>query len=278
MLFGRLSCSLLMMSLLLPACTGGQALSDSAAKQSCPKKSFSSQQGNIPLLLVNEHGADQSHAVWFIAEHTGEGVNRFVKQADQYTDIITEQIAIEVEKLSGKKPYVLIAEIPRNQIDFNRPVELAVESHRLRACYQDFHAEAARLVKEIDQRWQRGYLLDVHGQSRFPDKIMRGTRNGQTIMQLRAREGDQVYTGAAGLFGKLQAVGYPVMPAAGERELFYIGGYMLKTYGSHQPNGIDAVQIEIGRDFRVDQSRRSLLIKDVAAALVSRMRDIEILQ
>jgi len=108
-------------------------------------------------------------------------VKRFVSLADQYTDVISEQIADEFYKLTDKKPYLLIAELPRSQIDFNRPPSLSYESKRMAACHKQFHDEATKLVTEIKQRWKEGYLLDVHGQSKFPDQLIRGTRNGMTL-------------------------------------------------------------------------------------------------
>lgn len=30
----------------------------------------------------------------------------------------------------------------------------------------------------------------------------------------------------------------------------YLGGYIVRTYGSHQGNGIDAIQLEFGSDLR----------------------------
>jgi len=245
--------------------------------QGCPVMAFSSSQGNIPLLLTNEHGANRNHFIESIPEREGNGVAKFIKLADQYTDVITEELAQEIEQISGYKPYLLIAEIPRSQIDFNRPNRLAYELYKMKHCYEDFHVEAQRLVSEIKDRWGRGYLLDVHGQSKFPDKIIRGTRNGLTIKELRKRMGDDEYKLKNSLFGQLSAKEYPVMPKGSDEEKFYIGGYMLKKYGSQNASGIDAVQIEIGREFRVDETKKNKLIKDLAQSLVYRLENLQLI-
>jgi len=117
---------------------------------------------------------------------------------------------------------------------------------------------------------QEGYLLDVHGQSKFPDQLIRGTRNGTTVKHLIEKEG-KVYAGENGLFGLMEIKGYSILPKHNGYEEVYIGGYMLKQYGSHQPNGIDAVQLEIGRNYRNTAEKRDQIAKDVALSLVKRM-------
>jgi N-formylglutamate amidohydrolase len=248
----------------------------------CPQAAFTSMQGDFPLILTNEHGADRTHIIQGIPERTGVGadnrkINRFVRATDHYTDQITLGIAAEIERLIGLKPYVLIAKLNRAQIDFNRPAKLAYERPELKPCYDDFHGEMNSLVKQVKQQWKYAYLLDIHGQSKFPNHLIRGTRNGLSLSQLRQREGEGAYRSDKGLFGLLKAKGYLVLPRDGTQETVYKGGYMLKTYGSQHEWGVDAVQIEIGRSLRNDSSEREIIAKDIAEALVQRLKAIEIL-
>ena len=36
----------------------------------------------------------------------------------------------------------------------------------------------------------------------------------------------------------------------GQEQAGFTGGYIVKTYGRHQPDGIDAMQWELGADYR----------------------------
>lgn len=70
-----------------------------------------------------------------------------------------------------------------------------------------------------------------------------------------------------GVFGQLEANGFRVFPAndvpprGTSEDAGYSGGYTVFTYGSHNRDGIDAVQIEFGARSRerivLDSSARS---------------------
>jgi hypothetical protein len=108
----------------------------------------------------------------------------------------------------------------------------------------------------------------VHGQQKDPEALMRGTQNGRSVARLLARAGVPAVTGPNGLFGQLEADGFKVFPAndvppdgTGENGGFN-GGYTLTTYGSHNADGIDAVQMEFGSRYR----RRDTVDTAAAAA------------
>lgn len=240
-------------------------------KDKCVIPAYFFQKGDYPLFLSNEHGANKSQIIAGIPLRKGRGVKKFNDKADWYTAEITLKVAQAFERLTGKKPYVLIAKIHRSQIDFNRSAKLSYEHSSLKPCYEDFHRVARTIVDEIKQRWKKGYLLDIHGQNKFPDSLIRGTFNGLTVTKLRQREGDNVYQKEQGLFGRLAGLGYQVMPEFLQKERVYRGGYMVKNYGSHKSDGIDAIQLEIGKHYRKDLSVRKKLILDIAGTLQQRM-------
>src|SRR5207249_9523577 len=98
-------------------------------------------------------------------------------------------------------------------------------------------------------------LVDIHGEGQEPDTIHRGTQNGRTVSRLLGRQGSEALAGPARIFGWLEDAGYDVVPPTtapptAREDPRYVGGYTVQTYGSHQPNGIDAIQIEIGSTFR----------------------------
>lgn len=86
---------------------------------------------------------------------------------------------------------------------------------------------------------------------------------------LLRRSGPESLAGPDSLFGALARAGYRVHPAdEGEEASSYWGGPIVKTYGSHQPDGIDAIQVEVGRNLRTDPAKRQKLARDLAAAIL----------
>jgi hypothetical protein len=125
-----------------------------------------------------------------------------------------------------------------------------------RPYYDYYHRSIRRFIDEIRSRYPAGLLIDVHGQKKDPSVVMRGTQNGRTVARLLERAGVPAVTGANGIFGQLEANGLNVYPANGvppagtSENGGYSGGYTVGTYGSHAPDGIDAVQMEFGTRYR----------------------------
>lgn len=225
------------------------------------------QKGDVPILLTSPHGASKSQLLPDVPLRTGKQVKRFVNRADQHTDKITLDVSTAL-KAKNLKPYVVVAGINRAQIDFNRISKYAYENPKAAKCYQRYHELIGTAIKEIRSLWSQGLMFDIHGQSKYNQyEILRGTRNQQTIKALLERYSKDVTESENGFFSVLRQQAYVVHPAQGEKERFYYGGYTLKTYGSHNDEGIDAIQIEINRDIRVDKKRRKTLVEDLTVAI-----------
>jgi predicted deacylase len=71
---------------------------------------------------------------------------------------------------------------------------------------------------------------------------------------LLARAGVAALQGPNSLLGVLAARGLRVHPPIGaatlKEDARYAGGYTVHRYGSHNPDGIDAIQLELGRQQR----------------------------
>ena len=64
--------------------------------------------------------------------------------------------------------------------------------------------------------------------------------------EVEDRYGDDAVVGRNSLFGQLQAAGYEVFPPNtpvrdAREDTRYNGGYTVETYGSHNPDGVDAI-------------------------------------
>jgi hypothetical protein len=216
-------------------------------------------EGTLPIILTVPHGGRR--AIPGVAERNidgkpgGKGA-RYVKGIDTNTDILALRIAKEIEQITGKKPYMVMAKFQRKYIDANRSPEIAMDDPGARLYYDYYHNAVRRFIDEIHGKYPAGLLIDVHGQGFDPDVIMRGTHNGGSVTQLLRRAGFPAVTGPNGIFGQLEANGFKVFPGnnvppLGKYENAGLnGGYTVGFYGSDMPNGIDAVQMEFGTNYR----------------------------
>jgi N-formylglutamate amidohydrolase len=230
------------------------------------------QRGQIPVILVAPHG----------------GLVRIPGVPDRkagvtVTDTGTAELALLISqrvtaKLGGK-PYLVVAQFVRKNADANRPAAEAFEADAARPHYEAFHAAARAAVDECRTRFGGAILIDVHGQARVPDAIVRGTRNGKTVSRLLERSGAEALTGPDSIPGRLAAAGYQILPVAedgpaGEpamgRETFFDGGFIVASYGSHNANGVDAIQLEFGKMRRDDPIKLARDVGDAIAAFVRR--------
>jgi N-formylglutamate amidohydrolase len=222
--------------------------------------------GTLPLLLTVPH--DGTEAVPGVPRRTAGVLAR-----DTATWRVARATADALVELLGGRPYLVAARFARRHIDANRPPEVAYESPLAAPVYDAYHERVAAYVAEVRARFPHGaLLLDVHGQAAHPNVLLRGTQDGLTVPALLGRAGDAALSGPFSIFGQLAARGYPVAPAPNAplgqppETLGYRGGYTVVRYGSQRPSGIDAIQIEIGADWRQAATIPGLAY-DLAAAL-----------
>jgi N-formylglutamate amidohydrolase len=253
--------------LLLPAGLDGNAARAPGQTPAEVAKFLFLQRGDLPILLAAPHGGRQQPPG--VPERQGVGVFRFNAFRDENTAELTERLAADLERTLGGKPYVVIARFDRKYVDANRPAEGAFESAKARPYYQAYHGALDEFCRAIRKKWGAGLLLDIHGQSLYPDAILRGTNDGETVAQLVKRHGRAALSGPKSLLGALEKASYAVQPRTGtnERESKYIEGYTVKAHGSHQKHGIDAMQLEIGSNLR-----QPAALNRTAAALAAAVR------
>lgn len=209
------------------------------------------QRGDLPIILSAPHGGREivDHA----AQRIGVGVKMFNPVPDLSTDRLTYQLADAIEKKSGKRPYVIVARFHRKYVDANRRQSRAYESERAKSAYETFHQSIAQSCAEVVERWGRGVLLDVHGQSTHRQAIVRGTSDGKTTSHLVNRFGMQALIGRQSLIGHFASNDLPVLPEVDSAEpepSQYDGGFIVNAYGSRNGGTIDAIQLEVGMDLR----------------------------
>jgi len=228
-------------------------------------------QGTLPILVTAPHGGRE--AIPGIEPRQDKASveayrkwGGFQRGGDANTDSLAQGIAAEITKLTGKEPYLVVAKFLRRYVDANRPPELGLDSPKARPYYDYYQQSVRGFVDEIGRNYPAGLLIDVHGQSKDPEVIMRGTLNGRAVERLLRRAGVQAVTGPNGLYGQLEANGFKIFPGndvpprGRSEDAGFNGGYTVYLYGSHNRAGIDAVQMEFGSRYRhkavLDKSAR----------------------
>lgn len=229
------------------------------------------QKGTLPIIVSAPHGGRKM--LPDVPPRQGKGILNFQTILDSNTVELTEQFTAELEKQLDGKPWVVVAHFERKYLDVNRASEHGCESDRAKPYYDLYHASLQAACKAVKTRFGKGLLLDIHGQGEFPEAICRGTRNGKTVKLLQDRDGWAALTGKRSVLGRLQRMGYKVLPScdADEKtreEPKYSGGHIVDTYGSHTGYGIDAIQLEFGSDLRAKQKNRyAETARDLATAV-----------
>jgi N-formylglutamate amidohydrolase len=239
-----------------------------------PDELVSVQRGSIPVVISIPHGGRADIAG---AEERTLGIRSRDVATDEVGLLVVQELTAEL----GGKPYYVMAQFSRRYADANRGPGLreeeAYESAAARAHYEAYHRALREYVDEVRERFGGGILIDIHGQSRRPGQIVRGTVRGQTVTAMLERHGLEALIGPDSIFGQLHEMGYEVEPQVSDPENspadeeIYIGGYIVRAYGSHSDNGIDSIQVEIGRDHRREDVRRQTA-EDLAKAIAVYVR------
>jgi N-formylglutamate amidohydrolase/glutamine amidotransferase PdxT len=253
-------------------CGSVNAESISIKPETKPHPLVTSIAGGLPLILSAPHGGRD--AVPEVPVRLGNGVKLFKPQSDSETDKLTEELADAIAKLTGKRPYVVIARFHRKFLDVNRPPELAYESDLAKPVYDAYHRSLAAARQEIIDRWGGGILLDIHGQAAALNSIYRGTQNGKTTTHLVARFGQDSLTGERSLFGRLAGQGFNVIPPINSQnpEDLYSGGHTVSTCGSASGGNFDAIQLELGTHLR-SVEQRPKTVEKMAHAITAFAKD-----
>jgi N-formylglutamate amidohydrolase len=230
-------------------------------------------QGTLPVLLTCPHDGTEVPAGVPRRTRTGSpaGCPVFETNRDLCTREVVTGTAQRLLDLTGEAPSVVIAEYGRRFIDGNRARECAFEPPDAQPTdaqqfYDEYHDTIRRLVDEIRaENGGLGLLFDIHGTAGIaedPADLYLGTVNGETVARL-LRADPQAMRRRRSLHGFLETAGYTVVAETPR----LIGGYTVRTYGSGNPDGLDAIQIEIAAPLRKRPPQREALIEHLALAI-----------
>lgn len=229
-----------------------------------------SSKGTLPLILSVPHDGGE-----FLGLLPVRKKGALVRDAG--TRELAERVASILEARTGKRPYLVIARFSRKYLDANRSEQDAMESEDALPAYKAYHDQITTYIAELKAKFPAGSLLvDVHGQSDDPNTTFRGTLAGLTAKALLGRYGQASLQGEKSIIGVLAARGYSVNPPVGAETLRedprFSGGYTVFNYGSQRPEGIDAIQLEFGKNHRAN----GRMAEDLAEALIVFMTEYEL--
>ena len=218
--------------------------------------------GQLPIIISAPHGG--LFRIPNIEARQGKGMETgpkgFFIGRDGGTEELAHDVVEAIEAKFGRRPYLVISSVDRKYLDPNRPADIAYEDSDAKPVYDRYHDALAEQCRSIVNEFRGGLLLDIHGQGSKRDTVFRGTNNGKTVSRLREKFGESAHNGDMSMFGLMKAQGWTVFPDPfNEREQSgFTGGYIVKTYGSHQVIGIDAMQLEFGADYRTKGNRKKI--------------------
>ncbi len=251
------------------------AVSSASAQTYATNEFLQVQRGELPIIITAPHGG--SLAIPGVPRRLGPEVERtsgkFVTGQDTRTFELATATAKRVEEITGKKPYLVASKAHRQFMDPNRPEKEGVEHEKARVVHAAFHGQVREFVDELRKQFPNGaLLLDIHGQATSAETIFRGTQNGTTVMKMVERHGAVALTGEESILGYLASKGIKVSPTntppgTPPESKGFGGGHIVRTYGSHTTNGVDAIQLEFGGGFRMDVKKREATAKTLAEAI-----------
>ena len=241
--------------------------------------------GDCPVILTVPHGGTLLEQSLTLRTNGNCPDPDFATDLDYNTRELADEIDAAYYAQTGHHPYMAIAIIKRNHIDFNRKREWAVPrgDENLGKIYDAYHAFVAQSRAEVAAVYGSGLLLDIHGQSHSQhielgylltpsvlDKSDATLDSGNyasssSIPHLaRTNKGglsfSQVLRGTDSFGGFLYRNGLECVPrpgylSPGNNPYFY-GGYTTRTYGSYSGGTVDAIQCEFRYSYRDTQSER----------------------
>lgn len=215
--------------------------------------------GTLPVLISAPHGGLLK--IPGVEPREGKGLETgpsgFFTGRDGGTEELAKAVVKAIEKRLGQRPYFVISSVDRKYLDPNRPAEIAYEDEDAKPVYDRYHESCRDFCREILKNHSAGLLLDIHGQGTSKTTVFRGTGNGRTVTRLRERFGDSAHSGDASFFSMLHRRGWTVFPVPFDQpeQSGFTGGYIVQSHGSHRPEGVDAMQLEFGGDYRTKANR-----------------------
>ena len=251
--------------------------------------------GNYPIIISSPHGGEKKPE----GIPDRDCVNCVVVN-DSYTQELTNEIAEEIENITGCLPYIIINRLHRSKLDANRGIiEGADGNPEAESAWRFYHEHIATSQDSIHSNNERGLLVDIHGhahdiqrlelgyllsksQLNEDDEILEENNYAEfssirqlTLDNISALSFSELLRGDYSLGTLIAEEGYPALPSSDdefpENNSYFTGGYITQQYGSRNQDITDAIQIECNQDVRFNTTIRKDFAKKLAQNLVDYM-------
>jgi N-formylglutamate amidohydrolase len=229
--------------------------------------------GNMPLILTVPHGGSEKPE-WIKDRFCADAVN----VQDEFTLELAQEIVDAFAANGTYRPFVIVNKLHRGKVDLNRNrSDGTCGDLNAQKAYDAFHGFIREAKTQIDQKFSKGILVDIHGHGHEIQRI----ELGYLLYEEELRENDdalnqapflsyssiqrlaqnnlkefthaELLRGPAAFGTLLQNRGFACVPSLNIPypqidEPYFSGGYITATHGSYAGGTIDAIQMECNRE------------------------------
>ena len=245
-------------------------------------------EGTLPIVLVATHDGDL-HPQHIPTRENVRQLERFSTARDRYTAPLIVEVADDIERLTGKRPHVVINRLSRRVMDPNRNADSAYECEHGAHAYEAFHEQVARALEQAGAATRPVLLVDVHGQTAHPADICLSTHGGSTLRNLSGRDDGNALWPQVEVGRQMVAAGFSVPGLVHQMQTDWVGkqresqvrtisippeppwgmqqgGWLIREYSRSQ-NNVSCLQVEVHRRIRYQSAVRRRCAAALAASL-----------
>ena len=249
--------------------------------------------GNLPFVISVPHGGYLKPAS--IPDRNCTGCS-YVR--DAYTQELARELQADFVQKTGCYPHMVINLLHRVKFDANRDIGDAADGNPVvEQSWYAYHAFIDSAKTQIEQDYNRGLFIDVHGHGHSIQRIELGYLLSKTELQfsnndlntstmisqssIQSLVGNNLnsYTHAELLRGNssfgtiLSSRGFPAVPSSSIQfptgnEPYFSGGYNTNRHSSVSGGVIDGIQMECNHDIRWDSVNRKKFADSLVDVLI----------
>lgn len=259
-----------------------------------PNKWNSFLQGSMPLVISAPHGGTNN--LESVPDRSCEGA---VTVTDMNTAELALAIAEQMEVAYGVKPYLVVCNLSRKDVDQNREIEVATcGNEKMQQSWGEFHGLIDGALKEAVERHGFCLYIDLHGHGHevqrlelgylLEEKVLERLYQGSSLsasepfsLQRLLRDSVDLHRLVYGprSFGTMMAeAGFPSVPSQGDPfpmagQKFYGGGYNTRRYTGPDYPGVFGWQIESHFKGVRDKSGRPLFAEAFGRVVLQMLKE-----
>lgn len=248
-------------------------------------------EGSLPIIISAPHGG--THSPTDITSRTSGVFDR-----DDYTKELTCEIIEEFYNQTRCYPHTIIMDLCRTKVDANREETEAVScDDKSLASYKSFHEFIQNSITKVENKYQKGLYIDIHGQSHEHKAIEFGYLLTNDILRLdnntlssyeekasiKTLSGFSDYSFVEQIKGEfslgtlMSKKGFKSIPSkdiphASKDNEYFEGAYNTKTYASTNGSSVSAIQIEFPYYCRESKEYRVKTAKALVSSLLDFMK------